>query len=329
MNAARVCSQCHTEYSAIALSCPSCHALTHRERLEELSELLARATEANQRGRQQSKLEEMRDLLPRGSRQHSQVVEQLQRLGPSKNAARGKLAGLGALGFFVWKFKALLLFALGKGKLLLLGLTKIKTLGSMLLFLSVYWSLWGWQFALGFVLSIYVHEMGHVAALRTLGISATAPMFVPFVGAFVRLKDYPRTPREDAIVGLAGPTYGAVAALACYLIYVATGSELMGAVARTGAWLNLFNLIPVWQLDGGRGFNALARRERIAAVALVLAAFALTGEGLLLLLAAGATYRAVAGAKPQRSDRRTVLTYASLVALLSALYSIHLPSLPA
>jgi hypothetical protein len=94
----------------------------------------------------------------------------------------------------LWKFKGVLLLILSKGKLLLMGFTKWKTLLSMLLAFGAYWSIWGWAFAAGFVLSIYVHEMGHVWALRRAGLAASAPMFIPFVGAFVRLKEAPRSP---------------------------------------------------------------------------------------------------------------------------------------
>lgn len=325
----RICESCQTPYEAIALSCPHCHALTHRVRLEQLSTQLSAAIESNKTDRQRDKLAEMQDLLPRDSGQHRAVVKQLRQLGPEKKRIGKKLASLGALGLLTWKFKTVLLFALGKGKFLLLGLTKLKTLSSMLVFLGVYWTMWGWQFALGLVLSIYVHEMGHVAALRKLGIASSAPMFIPFLGAVIRMKDYPPSDREDAIVGLAGPVYGTVAALGCYLVYLATGAELLGAIGRIGAVINLFNLIPIWQLDGRRGFNALARRERLAALALLLGAFAVTGTGVLLLLAAGAAYCALLTQAPEQSDRRAIITYAALVVSLSALSIIELPSLAA
>jgi len=115
-----------------------------------------------------------------------------------------------------------LLVAFSKGKLLLLGLTKISTLASMLAFFAVYWSLFGWRFALGFVMSIYIHEMGHVMALRRYNIAASAPMFIPFFGAFVRMKQYPGNVGEDARVGLAGPIWGLGSAVAAWLAALAT-----------------------------------------------------------------------------------------------------------
>src|SRR5262249_16684796 len=180
-------------------------------------------------------------------------------------------AALGAAGLFLWKLKFVLVFLLTKAKLLVFGLTKVTTLFSMLLSLGVYWTQWGWQFALGLVISIYIHEMGHVAALQRFGIPATAPMFIPGLGAFVRLRQYPATPQEDARVGLAGPLWGLGAALAAYVVFLATGWSSWAAIARVGAWINLFNLLPVWQLDGSRGFRALSRGQRwLAVLALAL-----------------------------------------------------------
>ncbi len=326
--AERRCGACGGAYSALALSCPSCGALTHRERLEQLADTLRSARQAESLERQEDCLREMLDLLPRGSNQREAVARELAPLQERRRRTRrGRAAGLGGLALLLWKFKAVALFLLGKGKLLLMGLTKAKTFFSMVLALGAYWSIWGWQFALGFILSIYVHEMGHVAALRSLGISASAPMFVPFLGAFVRLHEYPRSPREDAVVGLAGPIYGAAAAIGCFLVYRLSSIELFGALARAGAIINLFNLIPIWQLDGGRGFNALARRERWGAVALLLAGYFITGDGLLLLLTLGAGYRAVATQAPELSDLRAAVSFAGLVVTLCALTLVELPSM--
>ena len=106
--------------------------------------------------------------------------------------------------------------SLGKLKFLLLGLTKASTFVSMFAFFGVYWSIYGWPLALGLVLSIYIHEMGHVAMLRRLGIAAGAPMFIPGVGALVMLKQHVADPLTDAKIGLAGPVWGLGAALAAF-----------------------------------------------------------------------------------------------------------------
>jgi len=230
---------------------------------------------------------------------------------PGRSKIAPRAAGIGALGLL-----------LSKLKLVLLGLTKLGTLASMLVAFSVYWTLWGWRFALGFIASIYVHEMGHVAALSRLGIKATPPMFIPGIGAVIRLKQYPVTPREDARVGLAGPIWGLVAAAAAYAVFRATGSQTWGAIAQVGAWINLFNLIPVWQLDGARGFRALSRPERWTVVAIVAAMWFATREGLLVLLFLTAGFAALRGAAPAEGDRRAVLEFGTLVAILSLMTRI-------
>jgi Zn-dependent protease len=266
------------------------------------------------------------DLLPMESAQHAQVQQRIaelsariEREGGSGLRQHAKGLGGGAVGFgaLLWKFKALALLALGKAKLLLFGLTKMSTLLSMAASLGVYWAVWGWKFAAGLVASIYVHEIGHVAALRRYGIPASAPMFVPGLGAFIRSSHYPATPREDARVGLAGPLWGLFAAGSCYAAHLATGWESLAAIARVGAWINLFNLLPVATLDGGRGFNSLARIQRGLAAALLAALWAATHEGLLLLLAVAAVARAIGGKPASAPDWGAFALYAALVSVLA------------
>ena len=125
---------------------------------------------------------------------------------------------------------------LTKAKFVLLGLTKLNTLLSMMAFFAVYWTMFGWKFALGFVLAIYIHEMGHVVALRKYGIAASAPMFVPFLGAFVRMRQYPANVGQDARVGLAGPIWGLGASVVAWLGALITGQPIWYAIAHTSAW---------------------------------------------------------------------------------------------
>ena len=154
-------------------------------------------------------------------------------------------------------------------------------------------------------------------------------MFIPFVGAFVRLNRGPDTVHDDAIAGLAGPIYGLGAALACYLVYTLTSVSLFGALARTGAWINLFNLIPIWQLDGGRAFNALNRPQRWTMVAVIAGAWLWFHETMLLLVLLGALYRAFTTAAPAEPDRRAVWSYGLLIAVLAAMTQLHLPEIAA
>lgn len=326
--AANTCAQCGSTYPRAALICPHCRTLTHASALGELSAQARQKAQAGDAEAEHEILSRMQGLLPHDAPQRLAVEKRLREVaGGSRRSPMGVLAGLGALGMILWKFKFVGLFLLTKGKALLLGLTKVKTLLSMLLALGAYWTIWGWPFAIGFVLSIYIHEMGHVIALRRLGIAAEAPMFIPFVGAFVRLNQPIRSPKDDAMVGLAGPVYGLGAAVACYLLSVTLDSSLLAAIARTGAWINLFNLIPIWQLDGGRAFNSMTRQERLFVTAIVGGAWFLSGESMLLLVLLGCGYRLFVTPPATQSDRRATVTTSLLIIALSALTLIE-PTLP-
>ena len=148
-----------------------------------------------------------------------------------------------------------------KLKAILLLLPKIKVLttsGSMLVSVAAYALIWGWRFAVGFVVLLFIHEMGHVIQLRREGVEASAPLFIPFLGAVVWAKSLGGNALAEARVGLAGPILGTIGAAACLPIAAATGSDLWQALAFTGFFLNLFNLLPVTPLDGGRAMAALA-----------------------------------------------------------------------
>ena len=232
-----------------------------------------------------------------------------------KNAWAKRLGKLGPIGTF-------LVVAVSKGKLLLLGLTKLSTFTSMLAFFAVYWSLFGWRFALGFVMSIYIHEMGHVMALRKYNIAASAPMFIPFVGAFVRMRQYPGNVGEDARVGLAGPIWGLGSAVVAWVAAITTQLPVWYAIAHTAAWLNLFNLLPIWQLDGGRGFRALSRTQRGIAAGVAVLMWAVTHQIILLLIAAGAGFRLFSHDYPAEPDNAVLTQYAGLIVLLSLLMAM-------
>ena len=255
------------------------------------------------------------ELLPPDSEEYRLTKTRIENIDlqlSDANVWKKRFAKLGPIGTF-------LVVAFSKGKLLLLGLTKISTLASMLAFFAVYWSLFGWRFALGFVISIYIHEMGHVMALRKYNIAASAPMFIPFFGAFVRMKQYPGNVGEDARVGLAGPIWGLGSAVAAWLAAITTGLPVWYAIANTAAWLNLFNLIPIWQLDGGRGFRALTRKQRGMAAGVAIAMWALTHQTILILIAIGAGYRLFSRDYPAEDDNVILMQYAGLIVLLSLL----------
>ena len=148
-----------------------------------------------------------------------------------------------------------------KLKAVLLLLPKLKLLttsATMLVSIAAYALIWGWSFAVGFVVLLLLHEMGHVFQLRREGIKASAPMFIPFLGAVVTAKSMGDDAAAEARVGLAGPVLGTLATLVPLGIWLATGNEFWQALAYVGFFINLFNLLPVLPLDGGRAMAALS-----------------------------------------------------------------------
>jgi Zn-dependent protease len=337
MSASIRCDQCGAEVAPVLRVCPACGRLVHAAALSRLAD---EAGQAESDGRAADAVARWRtalDLLPPDAQQVPAIRARIDGLtrtldgsaaAPAATPMPRWLAPLGAAGLLLWKFKFVLAFVATKGKLLLTGLTQSGTLLSMLAAMGVYWTIFGWQFAAGFVLLIYVHEMGHVAALLRLGIKARAPMFIPGIGAVVRMEQYPASPREDARVGLAGPIWGLGSTLAAYALARAFELPLFAALTHAGAVINLFNLTPVWQLDGARGMHALARPARLAIAALVTAAFVVTGEGTLLLVGIAAWWKALQSDAPDDTDLRAFIEFAVLVVGLTALTRVRVPGVP-
>src|SRR6267378_1101848 len=184
---------------------------------------------------------------------------------------------LGVLGVLLLKFKALLIPVLKSFPVLL------KTGGTMFLTIWLYAQQWGWWFAFGFVLLLFVHECGHLIAAKRIGLKVGAPVFIPFMGAFIALKEAPRNAWIEAQVGIGGPLLGTAGAALCDGIYLATGNLLFRALAHTGFFLNLFNLAPIGFLDGGRIVTALSPWLWIAGTAIVVLLL-ITHFNLLLVL---------------------------------------------
>ncbi len=170
--------------------------------------------------------------------------------GGAKLLLKRLVAPLAALGVLLVKFKGLLLLVF-KVKFLGTALTMLVSVGAYALLFPVW-------FAVGFVVLIWVHEMGHVLQLRREGIRASAPMFIPFIGAFVAMKQMPKSALAEARVGLAGPVLGTLGSLGALGIYATNHNPLFLGLAYVGFFLNLFNLLPMLPLDGGRAVGALS-----------------------------------------------------------------------
>src|ERR1700704_3507891 len=178
------------------------------------------------------------------------------------------LGPIAVVGIVIAKFFAKLKFAV-------LPLLKffpilLKSGGTMLLMIWVYTQVWGWQFALGFVLLLLVHETGHLLVAKKFGLKVGAPVFIPFMGAFIALKEAPRNAWMEACVGIGGPLLGSLGALVCNALGEFFAAPIFIALAWFGYFLNLFNLTPVGMLDGGRIVTALSRWLWLPGFALLL-----------------------------------------------------------
>jgi Zn-dependent protease len=205
--------------------------------------------------------------------------------GPPKPTLAQRLKkALGPVGvavLFIGKFFAkLYYFALPALKFLPVIL---KTGGTMVLSIWFYAMNWGWRFAVGFVVLIFIHECGHLVVARRFGLKVGAPVFIPFMGAFIALKDAPRNAWMEACVGIGGPLFGAAGALGCELIYLGTGQGLFRALAYSGFFLNLFNLAPIGFLDGGRIATALSPWLWIAGL-VIIGAMAILHPNVVVIL---------------------------------------------
>jgi Zn-dependent protease len=253
---------------------------------------------------------------------------------PRQSFFRRRIAPIGAaIAAFLAKFKAILLL-LPKIKLL-------ATAGTMAVSVVAYATIWGFQFALGFVVLLLVHEMGHVIQLRREGIKASAPMFIPFLGAVVSARSLGDDALAEARVGLAGPILGTVGCVVTLGIWRVTGHDFWRALAFTGMFLNLFNLIPVSPLDGGRAMAAIAPWMWFVGLAALVGLAIFFSNPIILLivvLAAFDVHRRWKARKASGSEQQTyyrvsprnralvAAVYLALIALLViGMNATHLP----
>lgn len=180
-------------------------------------------------------------------------VQIVENIGKEKSK-KGKWASLGIAGALLAKFFVKLKFLF-----VFLKLGKIvSTFGSMLVMIWVYAEIHGWAFGVGFVLLLFMHEMGHYFAAKKAKLPVSTPIFIPFVGAFISMKEQPAHATTEAFVSIGGPILGSIGALMCLPLYYVTGKSVFIALAYSGFILNLFNLIPVHPLDGGRIVTAIS-----------------------------------------------------------------------
>lgn len=312
---AQNCPRCAREVPAGALECPQCRTLVHGDQMEQLA-AHARSLEAHGDllGARERWLACL-PLLPSQSAQAEWIrnhVRELESGAPSPQSARS-----GAQDMPQWAKR------LGPLGPILLALLKFKSLLSFVAFFGIYWSLWGPRFGIGFALLILIHEMGHFIDIKRRGLPADMPMFLPGLGAYVKWNAMGVSLETRAAISLAGPLAGWFSAGICALLWFQTGYGLWAALARTGAWLNALNLIPLWIFDGSSAASALSKAERAIVLVVSAALGYVLGDWVFALVALGMGVRLFTrDAPPEHSNAITAYFVAVLTALAMILWLV-------
>lgn len=205
---------------------------------------------------------------PGGYQPFQQYYEPQPPPAPPRRARNGVIGWLTSAVLAVWA-------VVKYGGLFLVKFGAVKTLLTLVISLGAYALFFGWQFAAGLVLMILIHEMGHVVEIRRQGMQASAPLFIPFLGAAIFQRQHPTDALKQAQIGIAGPIAGTVGATAAFVMYGATHQPVWLAWAYVGFFLNLINLIPLGMLDGGWIMAVVSKWFQVLGLALiVLAVFA-------------------------------------------------------
>jgi Zn-dependent protease len=315
----KICKGCSSQIVPGEPVCRQCHTLVHAEELEKLSVWAKTYDDQNENGKARETWLKMLPLLPTDSTQAKWVQGRLRSLdlaakseiaAPPKNQWAKKFGPLAPIAI-----------ALSKAKVLL-GVFKFKFFFSLFAFLGFYWALFGKRFGIGFAILILIHEMGHYVDLKLRGLPAEMPVFLPGFGAYVKWEAMGVSNVTRAFVSLAGPLAGFISSAACYVIWFKTRDPLWGALARTGAWLNVLNLIPIWVLDGGQAILVLNRIERTVILTVALGMWLLVGEGVFALVAGAACWRLFTKDIPEQPSRATTAYFVAVIVLLALVLHI-------
>ncbi len=315
------CPRCRYYLPQGTLLCPECGMLVYSEHIAGLAAAAQRLEQERRWPEARAAWSTVLMWLPPGTPQASALAQRIATIDAQGKAAKEKSARwakrLGPLA------PVLLLLSKLKGALFLLF--KMKFLFSFFAFFGLYWALFGWKFALGFTLSILVHEMGHFWAVKRRGLKADLPVFLPGLGAYVRWYSMGIPLDGLADIALAGPLFGLGAALVCLGLYQGTRQPVFVALAHTGAFINLINLVPVLGLDGAQATYALNQLQRILLCATCVVLFGLMHEGVFLFLAAGMGWRIFTKDLPTEASNRTMIYYLLLLFTLGAFLFIVPP----
>lgn len=324
------CPNCSHWLTEGTLACPDCHAIIYGNYLGDLAagaQMLEQQrlwTQARDRWR------EALAWLPEDTQQFASIQQHIAQIDRQLKAEDDQKAR--------WKkrlgpFAPIALFLI-KAKSFLFLLFKLKFLLGMLGFFAIYWALFGWQFALGFTVCLLIHELGHFVAIKRRGLRADLPVFFPGLGAYVRWYSMGTPVHELAAIALAGPLWGLLAALGCWGIWFATHSMIFLVLANVGAWINLFNLLPLLGLDGAQATYALSRIQRVLIAATCLLFFGLTvsasggnlfganTQWVFAIVGGGMLWRTATNDTPEKPHTGTMVYFLTLTLLLGFLLLI-------
>jgi Zn-dependent protease len=318
------CPSCSHWLPDGTLACPDCQTLTYGRYL---SELAGSAQVFEQQGKWQEARERWNSTLrwlPENTEQASGIQQHIAQIdGRLKAEEDRKARWTKRLG----PFAPIALFLL-KIKSAIFLLFKLKFLFGILGFFGIYWALFGWRFALGFTICLFIHEMGHYIAVKRRGLKADLPMFFPGLGAYVRWYSMGVSVDQLAAIALAGPLYGLAASLACLGIAWGTHSQLFLVLANVGAWVNFFNLLPILGLDGAQATFALSKMQRglIALTCLIFFGLTISADSggdrtqwIFLIVGLGMLWRCFTNDAPEKPHTGTMVYFQTLIVVLGFL----------
>ncbi len=295
----RHCKKCGRELALASLACDHCHSLVHAGELERLA---SQAKELEAKEEIHAAREQWMaclPLLPRTSKQTAWVRDHVHELSL-------KADGVGVLPAETGSNWA----------------KKLTPLATLVIFIAVYSAIYGLRFGGGFAVLILVHEMGHFIDIKRRGLPAEKPVFLPGLGAYVRWRAMGVSMQTRAAVSLAGPLAGWMGSAACTFVWWKTGDALWAELARTNAWLNILNLVPVWILDGGQAVYALSKAERAVLSIASLALLAAVREPAFILVALVAGVRIFTRDSAEKSSPAITAYFVAVLALLALVMKV-------
>jgi len=319
------CPSCGHWLPEGSLACPECHTLTYGAHLNQIANQAQQLEQDQKWAQARERWTSALAWLPEDAQQSQSLRQHIARLDARIQAEQDtkakwtkRLGPLAPVALFLMKIKSAIFL-----------LFKLKFLLSFLAFFGIYWALFGWQFAAGFLLCLFIHEMGHFVAVKRRGLRAELPVFIPMMGAYVRWYSQGVSLEDLASISLAGPLYGLLAAVACYGLFLVTHLPIFMVLVYVGAWVNFLNLLPVLGLDGAQATFALSRLQRglIAITCLVLFALSISNGNLFgastlwifLIVALGMGWRCLTNDQPEKPSTRTFFYFQALVLILGVI----------